>query len=323
MTELQTTWGWLVAIYLFLGGLGAGSSIVSHIMALSAGERYRATVRFGAWFSAIALGVGSATLLIDVGKPFRAVVLFRSFVNTNSWMMRGAWLLLVAMIINGASALLWSDWSLTLIGKYLAFIKRHLRPWRIALAALALPLNLTVAAYTGILLGVLPFRPLWHTPLLPLLFTISALDTGIGLVCAYTSIREHAGRVLHRVFEACVIALILGEVTVLTFFIREMSAGSLDATRSIGMWLTGQLAPLFWGGVVAVGLVIPFVIAVALLVASRWRPGPWTRFAPVVGMVACLAGGWLLRFIVLSAGLQASLASPELFQALDGIRFIP
>lgn len=321
MTQLQTTWGWLVAVYLFLGGLGAGASIVSHILALPSGERYRATVRFGAWFSAIALGVGSLVLLVDVGKPLRALVLFRSFVNPTSWMARGAWLLLIAMLLNGASALLWTDWSLTFIGKYLGFIKQHLRAWRMTLAILAIPLNLGVAAYTGLLLGALPFRPLWHTPLLPLLFTISALDTGIGLVCAYASVREEAGTTLHRVFEACVIALIAGELTVLAFFIREMANGTADTALSINLWLTGPLAPLFWGGVIAIGLGVPLIIAITLLIASRWRPGPWTRFAPVIGMVACLLGGWTLRYIVLSAGLRAALVSPEMFQAIDGIRY--
>lgn len=323
MTELQTTWGWLVAIYLFLGGLGAGASIVSHLLALIGRDRYGKTVRFGAWFAAVALGVGSLVLLIDVGKPLRALVLFRSFVNPSSWMMRGAWLLLLAMLVNGASALLWTDRSLALIDKVAPFVKRRLTLWRGLLAGLAIPLNLGVAAYTGILLGVLPFRPLWHTPLLPVLFTISALDTGVALVCGYSALRDaHGGHGLRRVLEACVVTLVATEAVILFFFIRQMTAGSADAAMSIEMWLRGPLAVPFWAGVVGLGLAVPLVMAVATLLVSRQKPN-WTRFAPVIGMFAALAGGWLLRFIVLSAGLRSSLASPQVFQALDNVRFIP
>jgi formate-dependent nitrite reductase membrane component NrfD len=69
MTEIQSTWGWLVAFYLFLGGLGAGAFVAIGIVSLATGERFKSTVRFGAWVSAIAIGVGTLFLLIDVGKP--------------------------------------------------------------------------------------------------------------------------------------------------------------------------------------------------------------------------------------------------------------
>ena len=35
MVELQTTWGWLPAIYLFLGGLGAGAFLTVSILRLA------------------------------------------------------------------------------------------------------------------------------------------------------------------------------------------------------------------------------------------------------------------------------------------------
>ena len=46
--------------------------------------------------------------------------------------------------------------------------------WRVILGVVALPVNLGVAVYTGVLLGVLPFRPFWHTWLLPALLPASA-----------------------------------------------------------------------------------------------------------------------------------------------------
>jgi formate-dependent nitrite reductase membrane component NrfD len=88
VTELQTTWGWLVAIDLFCGGLAAGAFVTIALLALLTGERFKSTIRFGAWASALLVALGALTLLLDVGKPFRAIVLFRSFVHLDSWMAR-------------------------------------------------------------------------------------------------------------------------------------------------------------------------------------------------------------------------------------------
>ena len=326
MNQLQTTWGWLVAMYLFLGGLGAGAAIVTHILALAGRGRLPRTIRFGTWFGAIALAVGSAVLLIDVGKPFRAINLFRSFVHWDSWMMRGAWLLLAAMLVNGLSALFWTPWSMKLLDRLGKAFDQGRPVWRVVLAVLAIGLNLGVAIYTGLLLGALDFRPLWHTPLLPVLFTVSALDTGIGLVCGFATLSEKESDTagIHRILEASVVLLILVEGTVLGFFVREMAQGTPDAIRSIELWLRGILWPHFWIGVVGFGLAVPFLVAISQLVGLGHRSGKWARKIPVVvGAMSCLIGGWLLRFVVLSAGLPVRLTSPDLFQALAGIKFIP
>ena len=96
-----------------------------------------------------------------------------------------------------------------------------------------------------------------------------------------------------------------------------------DAVRSIVLWIDGVLAVPFWAGVVGLGLVVPLLMAITLLITSRMRPVRWLRLAPVVALTSCLVGGWLLRYVVLSAGLQASLANPYVVQAAKGLRFIP
>ncbi len=321
MNELQTTWGWLVALYLFLGGIGAGAAITAHLIALVAGERRAKTVAFGAWVGAFALGIGSLVLLADVGKPFRALVLFRSFVNPDSWMMRGAWLLFATMLLDGLSALLWTERTMGWLKKIWSGFFTHRRVWRSVLAVPAVLLNLGVAAYTGVLLSVLQFIPLWHTWWLPALFTASALDTGIGAICAFATYREKGANVLHKVLEGCVVAIILIEGAILAVFMRTMLAGTPDAVRSISLWLDGSLAVAFWLGVVSLGLAVPLVVAFAQLVGFKSQALRWARPIPFIGVACCLAGGWMLRFIVLSAGQRASLASPYFLQAIDGLRY--
>jgi len=325
MTELQTTWTWLIAVYLFLGGLGAGAMCTTAIIGLASGERFKNTIRFGSWTGAVAIAVGTLFLLIDVGKPFRALVLFRSFVNFDSWMAIGAWLLMAVLLINGVSALMWTDAIRAWLQRLWKPLADKRRIWRYALAAIAIPLNLCVAAYTGILIGVLPFRPLWNTWLLPMLFTVSALDTGVGLVTAFFTLREPASntRRLRIILEACIIALIASEAVVLGFFLTDALRRSPDAVLSAQTLISGVLGPAFWIAVVGLGLGLPLLVCVSQLSGLLKRNKTAAVVVPLVGVVGCLIGGWMLRFLVLSAGQAASLSSPAMAQIRDGVRFIP
>lgn len=318
MIEIQSTWGWLVAVYLFLGGLGAGAMVTVAAISLFTGDRYKSTVRFGAWASAVAIGAGTLFLLLDVGKPFRALVLFRSFSNFTSWMTIGAWLLVGAICLNGLFALLWTEPVLSWLGSKWQTLLDKRRAFRTALAVAGIPVNLGVAIYTGVLLGVLPFRPLWHTWLLPALFTASALDTGVGLVVAYAALRERAAGVkrLRTVLEICIVALVAIEGTVLALFLDGHLKGSPDAARSAEMLTSGLLSVPFWAVVVGLGLAVPFLVC--LLQLSGLVKNRATLAVSLFGVASCLVGGWTLRFLVLSAGMPQMLASPALEQILEG-----
>ncbi len=320
---IQDTWGWLVAIYLFLGGLGAGAFVVAAVISLATGERFKSTVRFGAWASAIAIAVGTLCLLLDVGKPLRALVLFRSFVNFGSWMTRGAWLLFGAILFDGLFALFWTEPVLNWVGGRWKFVAEQRKVFRVILAVLGIFVNLGVAMYTGVLLGVLQFRPFWHTWWLPALFTASALDTGVGLVTGYATLRERAegSRTLRNILEGCIIVLILIEAAVLYLYLSHMLKASPDAIRSAELLTSGALRVPFWFVVVGLGLGVPLIVCATQLGGLLKQRA--ALVVPLIGLISCLIGGWTLRYLVLSAGLPQMLASPALEQILQGVKFIP
>ncbi len=320
---IQNTWGWLVAVYLFLGGLGAGAFVAVAVISLATGERFKSTVRFGAWASAIAIGVGTLCLLIDVGKPLRALVLFRSFVHFGSWMTIGAWLLFGAILFDGLFALFWTEPVLQWVGARWKFPVEQRKAFRVILAVLGIFINLGVAVYTGVLLGAPQFRPFWHTWWLPALFTASALDTGVGLVTGYATLGERSEKAyaLRNVLEGCIIVLILIEASVLYLYLSHMLKASPDAVRSAELLTSGALRVPFWLVVVGLGLAVPLIVCVTQLGGLLRKRA--AVVVPLIGLVSCLIGGWTLRYLVLSAGLPQMLASPALEQILQGVKFIP
>lgn len=321
MPELQMTWGWMVAAYLFLGGIGAGSLIAASVLRLASGRRFTNTVRFGAWASMVAFAVGSFLLLLDVGVPLRAIVLFRSFVRFNSWMAIGAWLLFAGIGIGLLFALsttrLTSDW----IGTRWKWFGRNVESIQRVFSIIGIPLGLGIGAYTGMLLSVLQFRPLWHTWVLPALFVLSALDTGLALIMIYATTKERAEGVerLHYFIEIGVVTIVPLEAIALAGFVLTALNGSADAVLSAELLLHGPLSPYFWALVVALGLGVPLLVCGTRL-SGLAKDAPTL---PIIGAASCLTGGLALRALVLLAGMPASLTSPALAQFLNGVTFVP
>ncbi len=183
----EGVFGDLVVGYLFLGGTGAGGCLVCALMGLLAdtsalapalaarlrtgeGRRWSRLFAPALTVSAACLAVGIACLAADLGRPDRLLLLMVS--PTPSYISLGAWALVVCL---GLAALLAAVWRGALA----------VRPGALAtLEALTALAALTTAAYTGLLLASMPAVPLWCTPWLPALFTLSAASCGIALVMA-------------------------------------------------------------------------------------------------------------------------------------------
>jgi formate-dependent nitrite reductase membrane component NrfD len=91
-------------------------------------------------------------------------------------MWLGTWLLTAFSLVSLPYAFL--SFSLALI----IWSPEDVARMRRRLAFAGLPLGIGVGIYTGVLLGVLVARPLWHTPLLAQLFLVSALSSAAALL---------------------------------------------------------------------------------------------------------------------------------------------
>lgn len=176
---LQTSWGVPIALYLFFGGLAGGTALVSGVVQLKWGERFKNIVRFGSWAAVLLLIAGVLCLISEVTMPLRAMQLWVAFTNPTSWMTIGAWLLVAGIIGIGLFALAATPAIADkVLGTKAPTVKR-------VLAIVAAVLGFCIALYTGILLSVLVNHPLWNSWIVPVLFTVSALDTGVALVSLY------------------------------------------------------------------------------------------------------------------------------------------
>lgn len=239
-------------------------------------------------------------------------MMWQSFSHFSSWMTLGAWGAFLAMVVFFVSALLaMPKVSSKLAEKWELYQKKGHKVRRV-LAIVGIVLGAFVAFYTGMLLSSVPGVPLWNTLLLPCLFTVSALDTGVALVEIITIIVTRASdeelpERTRVVIERSVIVLVVVELMVMAIFLSVMMAGDVStasgstAVLSAEQLLSGLLAPYFWVMVIAIGLLLPLVVAIAGLALKR----KGMEVAMALGALGALIGGCELRFLILSDGIHA------------------
>ena len=332
--ELQTIWSWQPALYLFLGGMGAGAFVMAAVLFLIDRTRHRLIVCVSMWAALASLAVGLLLLLSELVTPLRGLLMWQSFGHFTSWMTYGAWGAFAAMAVFAVSALLatrpvgvwlakkwkWFEKRGVALRRVLAVIGVALRR---VLAVIGIVLGAFVAVYTGMLLMAAGSVPLWSTPLLPALFTVSAFDTGVALVelVALALSKKDALAPKARVLmERIVVVLVLVEIAVLAAFFAVMLGGDVQtavgatAAASATLLLTGDLAACFWALVAACGLAMPLAMAVAGLVLhkrGKKKPGMKQHGGALMaaGAVGALIGGCALRFLILAAGMHADLVA--------------
>jgi formate-dependent nitrite reductase membrane component NrfD len=292
-------WGWLIVLYLFLGGLSAGALALSGLAHyLGRQERYLALARAGALVAPLPVMLGSGILVFDLGRPLFFWKLFVAFAP-ESPMWVGSWLLLAFLGIS-------LPWA------YL-FLPDRLRPWtpprpeawKNALAALALPVAVGVGIYTGVLLGAVPARPFWNTPMVAQLFLFSALSSGAALVMLAVPRLGPAARPEDvRLVLSADILFILLELFMIIPFILHGQLSTLAARTSLALILGGPLTATFWIGVVALGLLVPLLVEASAIAVSvvRQRPVHVSRALETGVAVLVLVGGFLLRYVFVRAG---------------------
>lgn len=323
MIELQTEWGWLAALYLFLGGLGAGMFLVVSLLAQIHRKRHRKTIAVCYWIATSCLLIGLVLLLIELIHPGRALFLWSSFSNFSSWMTLGAWGIAVALLSFICTAFLSTRKTsrlLSIVWNTYPGLHALLRKIFTATGSL---LALFVMVYTGVLLMSPSGIPFWDSWLLPCLFSISALGAGIGavtIVAIFTKSAQKISRHRRRYLATAVIGIVVLEGGILFLYINNMLLGGTSlfepqqfaAIASADILVFGNFSLPFWGLVVFCGLVLPLVLSSISLILEKHKS--W--LAICAGAVFTLIGECTLRFLILHTGMSADFVGQTLLSML-------
>ncbi|MBE3550704.1 MAG: polysulfide reductase NrfD [Brockia lithotrophica] len=345
-------WGIIIALYLFLAGMSAGAYATAYLAQRLYPEARK--IRWSGYLVAPWLViVGLVLLMVDAEAgffhPWRFIYLYIG--RPTSIMAIGVYILTVftplalyRFVVTLAE--IWKEggekrWPLGL-DRFFSRPPRWLR-WlvegRPGLDFLGLVMAAATATYTALLIGNVHAVPLWNTSVLPVLFVTSAFSTGIA-VTLFTAVAWDPRAEAHTLpFLNLGVSLKGLELFLLFCLLYFGWYGDVAGRAAVAELMWGRLAPLFWGGLVLFGLVVPLYIelrerkhllaAHAMRFAPAWAgsaegalhsqgtlapeasPAPpaegeegGARFfsAGQLASLLAVAGGLLLRYLILEAG---------------------
>lgn len=272
----DVSWHASYAIYFFVIGIVAGLTFFSY---LSWHDQALRPIRASAaWGALVLLAAGTLLLIADLSQPLR-------FLN----MLNPAYL-------NFGSPLAWGALNIVIFGLALVVYLLMMRKgddrggrWMAAIAAL---LALGLPIYTGFDLAVHQSRPLWNTPVMPVLFVAMAIASGSAVASLLAGGNAATQASLRRYLLGSTAAV---GVMLVSIVGTTHHGGSAEELTYLVL-TTGTMGLIFVG----IGIVAGTAAPIALLLAPFGR----RQFGIVVAGLLVLAGGAALRYALLMAPQQ-------------------
>ncbi len=298
----EPVWSGIIACYLFLGGLGGGAFATGAALAWRHPEA-RGMRKWAHGIGFITVLVGLILLMFDAKaglfNPLRFALLLTNFGSVMTW---GVVFLAVFLVVSFIAFLL--D-----ILKHFGKFHGEVPLWLELIGGL---MGVCVAIYTGCLLGVCKTYPLWNNPLLPVLFFVSAMSTGMAsvLLAAVFKHPEEFNEMgtlkkIHYIFPVVELFLVVSLLAV-TSTVNEAGATSVAAL------VHGKYAVVFWVLFVIVGLLVPIITETKLLFFSpkEFEESSFAHGISALSDITVLIGGFVLRLLVLLAAVPLTMAVP-------------
>lgn len=302
-------WDSTIAIYLFLLGISAGSTLLAVL--------YKRThklenpseswiIRATAFLAPGSIIIGLTLLIFHLARPWTFWYLMFNY-QFNSVMSMGVMLFQLFM----ATLFLWlamvfKNWlaGFKFVPRFVINLISFAEKFTSLIEYVLMFFAVALGAYTGFLLSALISYPMLNNPILPILFLVSGTSSGVAalfitiLVVGKVSGGGQEAKFLHK-FE---IPTLLIECLLLFAFFTGLYFGGGQKTVAAINALTGFWGSVFWVGVVAIGLI--FQLVATQMASTELRHNK--RFIITLS-IADLIGVLCLRYFILYAG-QMTLA---------------
>jgi len=335
-TNIFIFWNWSVAVYLFIAGVSAGAFTISAVAYFLGKEKYARIIRIGAYIAPFPVIVGILCLIYDLERPHLFWKLLAAF-QPGSVMWLGTWLLLLFSILSFIHFYIWLPERFDLARlaqrlpphldriRYLRFIKTgqllgRLRQRNFArkqglVAGLGILVSIGVGIYTGILLGALSARPFWNSPILPLLFLLSAVKTGTASISlaglffhGFRGMTPEEIKANNFVIHTIDLVVMVFSAIAVFLYIFGFYVSPRSYVEAVHLIMGGEFTVLFWVFVVGAGIAFPLILEFYELI-PRVKTRDRTLWLRGTATASVLLGGFMLRYVIVYAGQIAQVIS--------------
>lgn len=319
----SVAWSVMIVLYPLITGLVAGAFVVSALYHVFHKEELKPVARLALVTSLCFCSFATVPLLLHLHHPERAFNILFTPSATSAMAGFGfiyslymlvliveVWLVfrpeIVALAQTTTGPTRWIYRALALGAREVSERSRKIDQWIVhALALAGIPIACVLHGYVGFLFGAIKANPWWSTALMPVIFLVSAIVSGMGvLVLLYQFLCWRRGE---SPDAGCVRSLTryLWLFLVLAFTLEmleliHMAYESDEEWHIISLLLRERLAFSYGIIQVLVGSLVPLVL---LLVAgyTRLRNG-WLYFLSALGSVLVITQVCAMRWNVVIGG---------------------
>lgn len=281
--DLHVHWSLMIVLYPYITGIVAGAFIVSSLYHVFGVKQLKPIARFSLLFALAFLACATFPLLNHLGHPERNMNMMLTPSPTSAmagfgyiYSLYGMLLILeILFIYRPTMVALKAKSSGFMRGLYtiLTFGSDNVGPKSLALdhkiisflAAIGIPMACVLHGYVGFIFGGIKANPLWSTPLMPVIFLLSACVSGIsGIILAYIIIKTFKKEPID--FECVQTCLnYLAGFFIIDFVFEMLEIFSHGYLRTehwhmVDGLLWGNLYNTFWVGQVYMFSVIPMFL---------------------------------------------------------------
>ena len=325
--EVEIQWSILIVLYPYITGLVAGAFIASSLYHVFGKKEIRPVARFALLTALAFLLVATMPLLTHLGHPERGIeIMFTPHVTSamsgfgyiysfyliivvlEIWLSFREDIVKMAHKYSGWKQLLYS--ALALFSYDISEKALH-DDEKLAkrLAIIGIPSAAFLHGYVGFIFGGIKANPWWSTPLMPIIFLMSAIVSGIALLIllylASMKLRKHA--IDHKCLQSLAhflwIFLIL-DVTLELLEIISMKYESLEEIDIINRLLSDKIGFTFYGLQLTLGIFIPFILLLLVSIIKKRETLKMVMIA--VSSIFVVIGVFAMRWNVVIGGQEIS-----------------
>jgi Ni/Fe-hydrogenase subunit HybB-like protein len=289
--EIEIHWGILVVVYPYVTGVVAGAFILASLVKVFNVEEVRPTYRLALLTALAFLLVAPLPLNLHLGHPERAFEIFLTpnlrsamamFGFVYAWYLAGV-LLLEVWFEYRHDLIVWSrqsrfplNWIYRVLSLFSNDISREAvefdHKMAKAITIIGIPSAFLLHGYVGFIFGSIKANPWWSSVLMPIVFLMSAIVSGIALVIflymVITPIRGEAidMRCLDKLSSFLFYAVIVDFSLEGLDFIHRLYE-SEESVKILGTLISQKLFMSLLIVQVLLGMIIP----ATMLVAGKWR----------------------------------------------------
>lgn len=326
--DLHIVWSLMIVTYPYITGLVAGAFIASSLYHLFGREELAPVSRFSLLVSLSFLLCATLPLLFHLGHPERAL----NVMITPHWHSAIAGfgfiytfyliILLLEILVSyrednirafnnssgGIARVFWSALTLGIL-RVDAETKEADRKTIRTLTLIGVPAACTLHGYVGFLFGSLKSNPWWSTPLMPQVFLLSAIMSGLALVILlYLFLGQRNTlepspaclKSLNFFLWLALVGYVVSEGLELLFFFYESS----DAWFVISTLILTRLWNSFVLLQLSIGVVVSFILLSILLFKNP--VGTLYKYLTILASATILFEVWMMRWNIVVGGQQFS-----------------